>query len=85
MPTCNVKVTINVKGKIDAVIGKIKSAAAAKHLKFQGDATKGTLVGKGEKASYTVKGQVITVSVSSKQWLVKDAHVKQAITKLFQG
>jgi hypothetical protein len=84
MASCNIKVTVTVKGKIGDVLKKVKSAAQAKDVKFEGDEKKGKFSGDAE-GTYVVNGQDITITITDKPWYASDSQVKDAITKFFAG
>lgn len=84
MAKCNVKVVITVKGKIEDVLKKVKAAAAAKDVKFEGDEKSGKFSGDAE-GTYTVDGQTITIIITDKPWYASDSQVSDAIKKFFAG
>jgi hypothetical protein len=84
MASCNVKVTVTVKGKIEDVLKKVKATAASKGVKFSGDEKGGKFSGDAE-GTYKVDGQTITIIITVKPWYAKDSQVSDAITKFFAG
>jgi hypothetical protein len=84
MANCNLKFNVTVKGKMEDVLAKVKAAASAHQVKFQGDTKKGTFVNDAS-GSYTVNGQVISIIVTDKAWYATDSMVQDAVKKFFQG
>jgi|HubBroStandDraft_5_1064220.scaffolds.fasta_scaffold1111061_2 hypothetical protein len=81
---CSVKVSVTVKGKIEDVLKKVKSAAASKGVKFDGDEKSGKFSGDAE-GTYTVDGQTINITITDKPFYASDSQVSDAIKKFFAG